>query len=80
MPGPDKKMPCKGCLDRQTGEREKDCHMTCEAYLAYAAEKQKSKVFVMRMNEQKAFPPTVKYHKSSGRYIAPRGITHKKQV
>lgn len=78
MPGPDKHMPCKGCPDRTAGERETDCHTTCEAYKAYAAEVQKSRVFLMRMQEQRPFPGTMKYKKSSGCWVAPKVLNHKK--
>ena len=78
MPGPDIKMPCKGCQDRTAGERDRDCHTDCAAYLAYQAEMQKSRTFIMRMNAQREFPQTVKYKKSSGRYVAPKGLNHKK--
>lgn len=80
MPGPDKKMPCKGCLDRQTGERDRDCHTDCKAYAEYVDKYRKNKVFVQRLNRMRNFPTTTRYSKSSGRYVAPRGITHKKQV
>lgn len=80
MPGPDKKMPCKNCPDRRAGERETDCHTDCEAYRKYREEIQKAHVFLMKENNTgHMFPPTVKYHKSSGHYRAPKGITHKKE-
>lgn len=27
--------PCKGCPDRTTGDRETDCHTTCERYATF---------------------------------------------
>ena len=74
MPGPDKKMPCKGCKDRYRA-----CHDSCEEYKKYAEEMHKKRVFVMRNNSTRSFPPTVRYSKSSGRYVAPKGINHKKE-
>ena len=32
------KAPCKGCPDRTTGDREADCHTTCERYAEFQAE------------------------------------------
>ena len=29
--------PCKGCPDRTRGDREHDCHDTCERYQAFKA-------------------------------------------
>lgn len=29
--------PCKGCPDRTCGDREHDCHDTCERYLEFKA-------------------------------------------
>ena len=75
MPGPDKHMPCKDCPDR--AEMGK-CHDSCEAYLNYKSEIQKKNIFLMNHTKGKPFPPTVKYHKSSGCYRAPKGIQHKK--
>ena len=74
MPGPDKKMPCKGCEDRNEA-----CHGRCEAYRKYAEEMRKKRIFVTRENSQRSFPPTVRYSKASGRYVAPKGIMHKKE-
>lgn len=31
--------PCKGCPDRTCGDREHDCHDTCERYQTYRAAK-----------------------------------------
>ena len=75
MPGPDKHRPCWRCMDRKTGDRETDCHQTCKEYIEYAAEVRKKKEFVIRENGIHEFPPSVKYKKSSGRYVtAKRGI------
>ena len=79
MPGPNSKQPCKGCTDRTTGGGAGNCHETCAAYLAYQKEMREKRIFVMRENTQRGFPPTVRYNKSSGRYVAPKGINHKKE-
>ena len=73
MPGPDRKQPCKGCTDRYEA-----CWGKCPEYLVYAEEMRKKRIFVMRENRIREFPPTVKYKKSSGRYVSPKGITHNK--
>ena len=33
----EKDSPCKGCLDRSTGQDRAPCHSTCERYAAYKA-------------------------------------------
>ena len=72
MPGCDPRRPCYECPDRHEA-----CWGHCEAYKAYAEELRKSRTFVMNANRVREFPPTVKYKKSSGRYIAPKSAAHK---
>ena len=80
MPGPDKHRPCKDCPDRKAGERETDCHMTCEAYREIQEENRKRREYLAKSNQGgHLIPPTVKYSKSSGCYRAPKGINHKKE-
>lgn len=74
MAGPDMKQPCKGCEDRSEA-----CHGHCEAYRKYAEEMRKKRIFVTRENSLRSFPPTVRYSKASGRYVAPKSIMHKKE-
>lgn len=74
MPGHDIKQPCKGCEDRHEA-----CHDHCEAYQAYAKNMREKQIFVNRHNAQRSFPSTVRYSKASGRYVAPKGINHKKE-
>ena len=77
MPGPDKNRPCWQCPDRKTGARETDCHANCKEYIEYEAEVRKKKEFVIRENGIHEFPPTVKYKKSSGRYVVPTKRKHR---
>ena len=72
MPGPDKHRPCWKCPERHEG-----CHATCKEYIEYAAEVRKKKEFVIRENGIHEFPPTVKYKKSSGRYVVPTKRKHR---
>ena len=71
MPGPDKHRPCWKCP-----ERHEVCHAKCKEYIEYAAEVRKKKEFVIRENGIHEFPPTVKYKKSSGRYVVPTRRKH----
>ena len=73
MAGPDLKQPCKGCRDRHEA-----CHGNCAEYKAYAEEMHKKRIFIMRENNTRSFPPTMKYKKSSGCYVVSKGISHKK--
>lgn len=79
MPGPDKRQPCRGCRDRKTGDRDTDCHTDCEAYREYKQGVQKEKIFLMKHMNGHICPPTVKYKKSSGAWVPPKGINHKKE-
>lgn len=75
MPGPDKHKPCKDCTDRAEMGL---CHDSCPDYKAIQEENRKKRIYTAQMNNGHIFPPTVKYHKSSGCYRAPKGINHKK--
>ena len=72
MPGPNAKQPCLGCE-----ERYQACHDYCEAYKEYAEEIRKKRIFVINENKVHEFPPTVKYKKSSGCYVAPKSAAHR---
>ena len=72
MPGPDKHRPCWMYPERHEG-----CHAKCKEYIEYAAEVRKKKEFVIRENGIHEFPPTVKYKKSSGRYVVPTRRKHR---
>ena len=72
MPGHDKKRPCWECPDRHEG-----CHGQCKAYMEYAEEVRKKRVFVMNENKPREFPPTMKYKKSSGCYVVPKSAAHR---
>ena len=77
MPGPDKHKPCKDCPDRTDLGL---CHSTCEAYKEIQEENRKKREYLAKENQTgHMFPPTVKYHKASNAYRAPKGITHKKE-
>jgi len=78
MPGPDKRNPCKGCPDRKTGERDSDCHTGCKDYADYRKNVTAEKTFLMQKMNGHICPPTVKYKKSSGAWVPPKGINHKK--
>lgn len=46
---------CFKCTDRLTGDRDKDCHMTCPKYMQESAERQKRIEWVRQENELMAF-------------------------
>lgn len=46
---------CFKCNDRLTGDRNRDCHMTCQKYIQESAERQKRIVWVRQQNELMAF-------------------------
>ena len=77
MPGPEKHKPCKDCPDRADMGL---CHDTCEAYKEIQEENRKKREYLAKSNQTgHLFPPTVKYHKASNGYRAPKGINHKKE-
>ena len=75
MAGPDKHRPCKDCPDRADMGL---CHDSCPDYKAIQEENRKKREYLTKSSQGHPFPQTVKYHKSSGCYRAPKGITHKK--
>ncbi len=77
MPGPDKHKPCKDCPDRTDLGL---CHSTCEAYREIQEENRKKREYLAKENQTAhMFPATMKYKKSSGCYVVPKGaIRHKK--
>ena len=70
------KCPCKGCTDRTTGEREKDCHTYCERYNAWKAEtdsvnevirKDNSRFSTMSDAKKKAIWRSKRYNRQGGK-------------
>ncbi len=75
MAGPDRHRPCMNCPDRHSA-----CWDGCADYKAYQEEQKKKHVFLIQKNQGHIFPPTVRYSKSSGRYVAPKTrFNHKKE-
>lgn len=70
------KCPCKGCKDRTTGDRDKDCHTYCEGYKTWKAENDSvnekvrnhtSKYNTMSDAKRKAIWRSKRYNRQSGK-------------